>query len=111
MNVKLPPLNLVVQNGPAAGQVFTIDNKTKTIGRGEGCDISIPDLSLSRQHAQIRVTPHGYVLEDFGSTNGSFVNESPVPGGVLLEPGDMIRLGTRSEERRVGKECSDSRWA
>lgn len=93
MSVRLPALKLILQNGPAPGQIFTIDNITQTIGRGEGCDIFIPDTSLSRQHAQIRVTPNGYVLEDLGSTNGSFVNESPVPGGVLLAPGDMIRLG------------------
>jgi hypothetical protein len=93
MSVKLPPLNLVVQNGPTPGQVFTIDNSPQTIGRGEGCDIFIADPSLSRQHAQIRVTPNGYVLEDLGSTNGSFVNERPVPGGILLAPGDVIRLG------------------
>jgi hypothetical protein len=93
MSDRLPPLNLVVQNGPNAGQVFTIDNSTKTIGRGEGCDIFVADTSLSRQHAQIRVMPTGYVLEDLGSTNGSFVNERPVPGGVLLASGDIIRLG------------------
>jgi hypothetical protein len=93
MSTRLPALRLILQNGPNPGQIFTIDNNPQTIGRGETCDIFIPDPSLSRQHAQIRVTPNGYVLEDLGSTNGSFVNESPVPGGVLLAPGDMIRLG------------------
>src|SRR5262245_62928041 len=93
MSEKLPPLKLIVQNGPTPGQVFTIDNIPQTIGRGEDCDISIPDMSLSRHHTQIRVTPHGYILEDLGSTNGSFVNESPVRGGTLLMHGDLIRLG------------------
>ena len=87
------PVKLIVQRGPNAGQVFTLNELFQTIGRAAGCDIHIPDQTLSRQHARIRVTANGCVVEDLASTNGTYVNGQRITGPTLLRSGDTLQLG------------------
>ena len=48
------------------------------IGRDANSDVQIDDRQVSRQHAELRRTPHGYTLRDLGSKNGTFLNGEPV---------------------------------
>ena len=65
------------------------------IGRGDGCEVRLPDPSVSHRHASIRQRGTDYVVIDEGSTNGTFV------GPVRLSPqaprvvrsGDLVRVG------------------
>ncbi len=91
---QLPLLKIVVQSGPNQGQAFAVKDRPLTIGRGASNDVVISHFSLSRLHARVRATPHGFVVDDLGSTNGTFVNEAKVTGSAPLRPGDTIRLGT-----------------
>jgi hypothetical protein len=91
---KLPLINFVVQNGPNPGQSFNIKDRPQTIGRGSTNDIIIEDQSLSRVHARVRATSNGYIIEDLGSTNGTFINDARISGPAPVRPGDKIRLGT-----------------
>lgn len=93
MNTQLPSIHLVVQEGTHPGQVFVIQKHTQTIGRSASNDIPIAEPSLSRQHAQIRAAPDGFVIEDLGSTNGTFVNGQRVTDPTWLRPGDTLQLG------------------
>lgn len=86
--------SLSLQTGPQAGQVFNVEEYPQTIGRGSGSDIVIPDKTLSRQHARIQVTSGGCVVEDLGSTNGTFVNGRRITGPTRLRPGDSLQVGT-----------------
>jgi hypothetical protein len=63
------------------------------LGRGEQADIVLEDSFASSQHA--RLVPHGdvIVLEDLGSTNGTYLNDEPLRGPQPLHPGDRIRIG------------------
>ena len=63
------------------------------IGRTAPCDIAIPDSSVSSKHARILSTAEGFVIEDLGSRNGTFVNSEKVTGKRLLADGDTVRLG------------------
>ena len=73
------------------------------IGRGQGCDVRLPDPSVSQRHATIRTEGGKHSLVDEGSTNGTFV------GGVRLSPqtpralraGDLIRVGRVWLEARI----------
>jgi hypothetical protein len=56
-------------------------------------DVVIGDAEVSRQHARVTRTPGGYVLEDLGSTNGTFVNGERLTTPRVLNPGDLIALG------------------
>ena len=63
-----------------------------TIGR-EGCDITIADPELSRSHARILREGETVVIEDLGSTNGTFVNGERISGRRALAGGDEVRFG------------------
>lgn len=65
-----------------------------TVGRDSGCEIAFPEVpSLSRNHGRVEFTAAGVLVEDLGSTNGTFVNDRRVLGRALLETGDRIQFG------------------
>ncbi len=66
--------------------------KSLVIGRDAGCDVVLSSRSVSRRHAEIVVSPLGYVLVD-SSTNGTLVNGKRVEGQQVLARGDVIRCG------------------
>jgi pSer/pThr/pTyr-binding forkhead associated (FHA) protein len=72
------PLILKVTGGPNAGAEIGLEKgRTYTIGKDQNsCDIIFQDLSVSRNHARLAVTPEGILeLEDLGSKNGTLVNQ------------------------------------
>jgi hypothetical protein len=64
-----------------------------SIGRGEDNDIVIPHASVSRVHARLARRNGAFELTDLNSTNGSYVNGSPVNGTVRIANGSEVRLG------------------
>lgn len=67
------------------------------IGRGHGCKIRIPSGSVSRSHSLInwQAADGGYfMIEDMGSTNGTFINAIQVLNPVVLLPGDDLYAGS-----------------
>lgn len=70
--------------------------KRVSLGFSEDCDVHLDDPSVSRCHAYLAWTEHGYYLEDANSTAGTAVNgELLEPGrAVEISPGDRIALGT-----------------
>jgi hypothetical protein len=85
---------LLVERAPGheAGTAYDIPERGATLGRGD-VEIQIEDPFASARHA--RITRQGYVLviEDLGSTNGTYLNEEPLNGPQPLHPGDRIRIG------------------
>jgi predicted component of type VI protein secretion system len=71
---------------------FTFDKQTISIGRDPSADIFLDNTGVSRQHARIDRTPGGYLLEDLGSANGTFLNELAVTR-ELLGNDDVVRIG------------------
>ena len=67
-----------------------------TIGRDPTCTLSLADVELSSQHAEVRIDGTGAYAIDKGSTNGTTVNGDKLTPGVPhpLRDGDMIRLGS-----------------
>jgi hypothetical protein len=63
-----------------------------TLGRGN-VEIRLEDPFASSRHAQITRQGHSVVIEDLGSTNGTYLNEEPLTGPQPLHPGDRIRIG------------------
>jgi FHA domain len=63
-----------------------------TLGRGD-VEIRLDDPFASSQHARISRQGHVLVIEDLGSTNGTYLNEEPLNGPQPLHPGDRIRIG------------------
>lgn len=65
------------------------------IGREVDNDIVLNDERISRHHAEIRVDHNVAVLVDYGSMNGTMINQQPVSRPVPLKPGDIVELGIR----------------
>lgn len=79
---------------PADGQPFEyeIDAETVVIGRSTKCDLTISDRSLSRKHARLFKSEETWMIEDFGSRNGTRVNGIPVLEPTRVRPGDVVSL-------------------
>jgi hypothetical protein len=68
--------------------------KIITFGRHESNEVVINDSKVSRNHLQIiQDDNNNFMLVDFNSTNGTFVNEQRISGEVRLQPNDTIRIG------------------
>jgi hypothetical protein len=87
-----PKLRVETAAGLKSGSAYSRADGA-VLGRGEQADIRLEDTFASSQHA--RLAPHGevIVLEDLGSTNGTYLNEEPLRGPQPLHPGDRIRIG------------------
>ncbi len=88
-----PEATLVVQQGSHAGKSFPVAQDKVTIGRLDETDVALKDGEISREHARISWLGLEYVIEDLGSSNGTFVNGERVTKARMLRPGDSIRLG------------------
>src|SRR5215213_2915131 len=82
---------MFVERKPMDGREHAL-SADATVGR-EGCDIVLADPEVSRRHAALRISDSGAAVEDFGSTNGTFVNGERVNGVRQLNDGDVVRFG------------------
>jgi hypothetical protein len=85
---------LMVERGPghAAGMEYTISERGVTLGRGE-VEIQLDDPFASSRHARISKQGHVVLIEDLGSTNGTYLNDELLTGPQPLHDGDRIRIG------------------
>lgn len=84
---------LIMRTGPTPGKVFELGKNEMYIGRDVSNDIVVNDSEVSRKHARLVVQAGGLVVEDLGSTNGTFVNGQRLMGPHVLRPGEVIMLG------------------
>lgn len=87
---------LVVEQSPHArsGSAFVIPPGAPMIaGRGADVDIHLPDTFVSSHHVRVEARSDGLLVEDLGSTNGTFVNGKEIAGSVMTGPGDRVTVG------------------
>lgn len=85
-------------SGARAGQLETFRKAYLGIGRHPLSDIRFDaerDLDVSSRHAAIMRKPEGFVLQDLGSKNGTFVNGTRIDGDCLLSDGDVVGFGAK----------------
>jgi len=83
---------LVLVHGTGLRPEYPIRESGLSMGRAEQRDVVLPDPAASRSHAEIVQQGDGWLLKDFGSVNGTYVNSKRVRDHVL-EEGDRIRIG------------------
>jgi pSer/pThr/pTyr-binding forkhead associated (FHA) protein len=90
---------VVLEPAALAGQYFEVMGEM-TIGRAAGCQITLDDTFISQLHARVAPSANGVVVEDLGSTNGTYLNQQRVTAPVLGGPGDRVQLGSIVMELR-----------
>jgi hypothetical protein len=75
------------------GTMHPLLEESTTIGRTPSNAIALSDGSVSSNHARVLRTADGFVIEDVGSRNGTFINSEKVTGKRALADGDVVRLG------------------
>lgn len=93
--------------GPrTAPKRFELASFPARIGRQPDCTIQLKVARISRSHAEIRRDDNGYLLiEDLGSTNGTFVNGRRIEASARIISGDVIHVG--DQEMRLVEEHAD----
>ncbi|MCZ7552248.1 MAG: FHA domain-containing protein [Anaerolineales bacterium] len=84
---------LVMHKGPNPGKIFELVQDELTIGRDITNRIVINDAEVSRKHARLTLQSGAYVIEDLGSTNGTFVDSQRLIGPHMLRPGRNDHVG------------------
>lgn len=86
---------LIILSEQLRGQSFELAKDEYTIGRGEDCDICIPDPTVSVLHATLVKTDDGtYEARDVGSENGTRVNGRRIgQAGQILVNSDLVQVG------------------
>ncbi|MDP2004513.1 MAG: GGDEF domain-containing protein [Rubrivivax sp.] len=84
---------LVLYSGPEPGQRYPLHEGTLRLGRAPDCELPLDSPGISRRHAELQVGRDGVRLRDLGSVNGTHVNEHRVDEAVVLQDGDLLRLG------------------
>lgn len=84
---------VTVQRGPNVGRTYELVKDVVTMGRDMSNDIVINDAEASRHHARLTKQGATYLVEDLGSTNGTFVNSARLSTPRPLSPGDVIGMG------------------
>jgi hypothetical protein len=85
---------LRVERGPGLnkGDEYELDDDI-ILGRSDKAAIKLEDAFSSARHARLSRQGSLIVLEDLGSTNGTYLNGEPISGPQPMHPGDRIRIG------------------
>jgi pSer/pThr/pTyr-binding forkhead associated (FHA) protein len=84
---------LVLRVGPSPGKVYPLMKNELTIGRDINNEIVINDSEISRRHCRLVMSGDSYLIEDLGSTNGSWINDQRLTAAHQLVHGESFRLG------------------
>ncbi|HEX9840751.1 MAG TPA: FHA domain-containing protein [Anaerolineales bacterium] len=84
---------LILSKGTASSQEFELTRSEIIIGRDSTVDVVVPSSAVSRRHARLMREGEGYMLEDLGSSNGTYLNGERLVEQRPLKSGDQIRLG------------------
>jgi pSer/pThr/pTyr-binding forkhead associated (FHA) protein len=85
-------VKLVVVGGKQAGTEIPVPTRRFVIGRGEDCHLRPHSKSVSRKHCAILIEKGKAAIEDFDSTNGTYVNGQRVQKRCELKDGDHIMI-------------------
>ena len=96
---KAPRKAVVVEGDALKGKSFDLSQEL-VIGRGDKCHIVLDDSYVSQVHARIFPRSDSVVVEDLGSTNGTYLNRKRVSAPSELQRGDKVKIGRTVMELR-----------
>ena len=96
---KIPTRASVVEGTAHKGKSFSLANEL-TIGRADKCSLVLDDAYVSQMHARIYPRGEQVVVEDLGSTNGTYLNRQRLTSPAELQRGDQVKIGKTVLEMR-----------
>jgi hypothetical protein len=94
------PRSLVVTQGSLQGTTIALGQAPILIGRAPECTLVLEDDYASGRHARFSLQSGVWILEDLGSTNGTFLGRSKVEAPTAVDPGTPVRIGRTVLELR-----------
>lgn len=89
----------VVVEGDKKGRTLELGDEL-TVGRAEKCHLVLEDSYVSQVHARIFSRDDGFMVEDLGSTNGTYLNRRRITSPTPLQRGDQVKIGKTVMEMR-----------
>jgi FHA domain len=83
---------MVIEPTEQAGRRFALGDEI-TVGRAAGCQILIDDTYVSQLHARLFIRDGQLLVEDLGSTNGTYLNRAKVSAPMVAQRGDRLQIG------------------
>ena len=96
---KVPRRAVVLEGNSHRGAVFDLRDEL-IIGRGPKCQIVLDDSYVSQMHARLFAKGDAFMVEDLGSTNGTYLNRRKVTAPTELRRGDQVKIGKTVLEMR-----------
>lgn len=87
------PACFLVVGGDLNGTIFDLNDGESIVGRSPDCSIPLEFNGISRKHFKAKINSGVCTVEDLGSSNGTYVNNTKISGAVELKKGDMVKLG------------------
>jgi len=95
---KVKGTKLEVVEGPLTGMVIPLGTEQVTIGRAPDSTLVIEDDYASSRHARIYPSEGTWVIEDLGSTNGTWIDRTRITSPTVLPVGTPVRIGRTTLE-------------
>jgi pSer/pThr/pTyr-binding forkhead associated (FHA) protein len=92
----LPAAFVLARTDPSLVPSLAFSGEHMVVGRDAGCDRVVHVLMVSGRHARLKREGDRIVIEDLGSSNGTFVNGRRIDGPTDVRPGDLIGLGSHT---------------
>jgi hypothetical protein len=86
------PRLVVIEPDDQRGRAFELADEM-TVGRAAGCQIVLDDTYASQLHTRIFQRDGQLMVDDLGSTNGTYLNNRKVSGAMVMNRGDKLRIG------------------
>jgi len=90
---------VAVEPADSAGRRYPLGDEI-TVGRAAGCQVTVDDTYVSQLHARVFTRDGQLLVEDLGSTNGTYLNRAKVAGPMVMQKGDRLQVGNTVLEVR-----------
>jgi hypothetical protein len=90
---------IAVEPAGTAGRRYPLGDEI-TVGRAAGCQVTVDDTYVSQLHARVFTRDGQLLVEDLGSTNGTYLNRVKVSGPMVMQKGDRLQVGNTVLEVR-----------
>jgi len=94
------PALVVTEPPEARGRIYDLGDAEVTIGRAAGCTVTVDDTFVSQLHARVFARDGQLMVEDLGSTNGTYLNRRRLTGPMVVQHSDKIQIGNTILEVR-----------